>query len=126
MRSGDIVEYSPLHFYVYELLDDSDVVFYVGKTNNPGGRLAQHLINPSNKLVLAKLQSLSRIRMRITHGPVVEKQARLLELEEISRPGRTLLNQEHQPSLQGRGGKHWNGNERHPSVERFLRTASKC
>ncbi len=100
--------------YGYALLDDDDVVFYIGKSCDPAGRLRQHVYSGS-PLIRARLQTNKLQRMRILAGPMSETEAEGWEratIQTMKLAGVGLLNQEHQPRPAG-------NQKRHPTILRF-------
>jgi predicted GIY-YIG superfamily endonuclease len=100
--------------YGYALLADDDVVFYVGRTCDPAGRLRSHVYSGSS-LIRAKLQENKLQRLRILAGPMSKQDAGEWEkatIREMRLAGVQLVNQEHQPVKAG-------NQPRHPAVLRF-------
>lgn len=104
-------------FYVYGLLDDDGVCFYIGMTNFPDGRLREHLSRPSSQRVKAKLATVNAPVLLILSEGLSQEEARKLEKELIDCV-QGLLNQESSPQLRA-------PKTRHPVFEKYLRTASK-
>lgn len=86
--------------YVYALLDDSDAIFYIGRTFDPHTRLRAHIYTGS-PLIRARLKQNKAQRMRILAGPMTEQEAAKYETEAIhhaAESGIVLVNQECRPS----------------------------
>ena len=77
--TGQVIDlnYRP-GFYVYGLLDDDGIVFYVGKTNNPRSRLGEHL-RGGTEAVRARLRTLNEPRLQILGGPFDDFLAQKIE-----------------------------------------------
>jgi predicted GIY-YIG superfamily endonuclease len=100
--------------YVYALLADDEVPFYVGKTCDPSARLKQHVYS-GVPAVAAKLRECKLKRMRILAGPMSEREAEGVEkatVQAMGEAGVQLVNQASQPAQKG-------GASRHPTVLRF-------
>ncbi len=112
---GQEIRLEPKRFYVYALLDDQGVCFYIGITCDPVSRLRQHMSTSAAPRVKDRISAVSDKRMLILSEPLPEVDARELEAELIAiNPG--LANQEHHPCRKPQG--------RHPAIEKFLRSAS--
>lgn len=101
--------------YGYALLDDDDVVFYIGRSCDPSARLRQHVYSGSH-LIRERLQKNRVQRLRILAGPMSESEAEDWEKATIRTmllAGVTLLNQESKPSTSGKS------NRRHPTILKF-------
>lgn len=80
---GDIVTTELKNHYVYELLDDFGLVFYVGVTNNPPQRLRAHQRSDVSVIRLAVLDC-RQARMLIVAGPMSRSEAEAEERRRIS------------------------------------------
>lgn len=95
--AGQELELTPLKwFYVYGLLDDDRVCFYIGISCDPRRRLRQHKTTNFNPRVRTKMDSLKKPLMVILSDECTQAQA--LELEaQLIKETPNLLNQEQRP-----------------------------
>lgn len=104
-------------FYVYGLVDEDGVCFYIGVTSDPRRRLRQHWATNFNPRVYAKIRALKTPRMVILSDECTKTEALALEAQLIEETP-NLFNQEQRPDYRQEHG-------RCPIIQSFLKTSQK-
>lgn len=94
--AGDVIFLELDKYYVYALLGDDGMAFYIGMTNRPHIRLQEHRKARSNQRLRARMDASRRHCLAILSDPLTRVEALELEGQLIAETP-NLVNQEQRP-----------------------------